>query len=245
MPNAFDVLLVLSFAVMLPLWSHFVVWPKHERAVDSGDLRARSRVYVRTLLEEWAFVIAALVLMFVNRRSLSGLWLAPPVGWRALGFALPVVYVALVLIQGRVIAAKPGVLTKLRAKWQPLRALIPHTPGEYRLFALLSLTAGICEEFLFRGYMVWVLQAVMGLYPAAVVSMVAFGLAHGYQGGKFGFRAAMAGVAMGVLALVTRSLLPSMLLHFVMDLGGGWVTYMAMSRGDAPAPVKVPNGVAA
>jgi hypothetical protein len=36
-----------------------------------------------------------------------------------------------------------------------------------------------------------------------------------------------------------------MLLHFMIDLGGGWVTYMAMSRGAGPTPVKVPNGVAA
>jgi len=197
------------------------------------------------MLEQWALVVAALVVMLANRRSLGGLWLAPPVGWRNAGFALALAYVALVVVQGRVIAAKPAALTKLRAKWHPLRALIPHTPGEFRLFALLSLTAGICEEFLFRGYLVWVLQAVMGLIPAAIVSMVAFGLAHGYQGGKFGFRAFMAGVVMGVLALATRSLLPSMLLHFMIDLGGGWVTYMAMSRGAGPTPAKVPNGVAA
>jgi len=243
MPNVFDVLLVLAFAVLLPMWSHFILWPRHERAVDAGDVRARSREYVRTIAAEWALVAAAVVLMIVNGRSLSGLWLAPPVGWRAAGYALPVVYAVLVLVQARAIASKPAALAKLRAKWQPLRALIPHTPGEYRLFALLSITAGFCEEFLFRGYLVWVLQLVMGLIPAAIVSMVLFGLAHGYQGGKFGFRAAMAGVAMGVLALVTRSLLPSMLLHAVMDLGGGWVTYMAMSRGEEPT--RVPNGAAA
>ena len=243
MPNVFDVLLVLAFAVLLPMWSHFILWPRHERAVDAGDVRARSREYVRTIAAEWALVAAAVVLMIVNGRSLSGLWLAPPVGWRAAGYALPVVDAVLVLVQARAIASQPAALAKLRAKWQPLRALIPHTPGEYRLFALLSITAGFCEEFLFRGYLVWVLQLVMGLIPAAIVSMVLFGLAHGYQGGKFGFRAAMAGVAMGVLALVTRSLLPSMLLHAVMDLGGGWVTYMAMSRGEEPT--RVPNGAAA
>src|SRR4029077_13742463 len=125
----------------------------------------------------------------------------------------------------------------LRAKIQPLAALIPHTSGEYRLFVPLAVTAGICEEVLFRGYLIWVLQLVIGLIPAAIVSMVVFGLGHGYQGGKFGFRAAIAGVAMGVLALVTRSLLPGMLLHAAIDLGSGWITYAAMSRGEEP---KVP-----
>src|SRR6516225_10284587 len=98
MPNAIDVLLVLVFAVLLPLWSHFISWPKHERAVDAGDPRARSRAYVRTMLEQWALVVAALVLMLANRRSLDGLWLAMPVGWRNAGFALALVYVALVIV---------------------------------------------------------------------------------------------------------------------------------------------------
>ena len=244
MPNVFDVLLVLVFAALLPMWSHFVIWPRHVRAVDAGDERARSRFYVRTMIEEWVPTVAAAVLCVIGRRSPDALWLAAPSGWRAwVGFAVPVLYVALVFVQARAIAASPKGLTRLRERLQPLRALIPHTPGEVRVFMPLAVTAGICEEFLFRGYLVWVLAFWVGVIPAAIVSMVAFGLAHGYQGGKFGFRAFGAGVLMGVLALVTRSLLPGMLLHAVIDLGSGWVTYLAMRGGAEPA--KAPNGVAA
>ena len=243
MPNVLDVLLVVAFAVVLPLWSHFIAWPRHVRAVAAGDARARSRMYVRTLIEEWALVIAAVAISVANHRSFDAMWLVAPTGWRAvLGFAVPAAYVALVLVQGRMIM-NAATLTKLRAKLQPLRALIPHTPGEYRLFMPLAVTAGICEEFLFRGYLVWVLAFWVGVIPAAIVSMIVFGLAHGYQGGKFGFRAFGAGVAMGLLALVTRSVLPGMVLHAVIDLSSGWITYNAM-RGGA-GPVKVPNGVAA
>ena len=244
MPNVFDVLLMVVFAVVLPLWTHFVSWPRHARAVDAGDPRARSRVYVRTIVEEWLLVIAAVAISVAGRRSLDSLWLGAPVGWRAwVGFAVPVAYLALVFVQMRMIAARPAALPKLRERLQPLRALIPHTEGEFRRFVPLAVTAGICEEFLFRGYLVWVLAFWMGVIPAAIVSMIVFGLAHGYQGGKFGFRAFGAGVAMGLMALVTRSLLPGMVLHAVIDLSSGWITYSAM-RGGA-VPVKVPNGVAA
>jgi CAAX protease family protein len=248
MPNVLDVLLVVAFAVLLPMWSHFILWPRHVRAVESGDTRARSRIYVRTLFEQWALVAAAVALTVVGRRSFDSLWLVAPVGWRAwAGYALPLAYVALVLLQGRAIVANPAVLARLREKLRPLRALIPHTPGEYRLFVPLAVTAGICEEFLFRGYLVWVLSYWMGVMPAAIVSMVAFGLAHGYQGGKFGFRAFGVGVVLGVMALVTRSVIPGMALHAAIDLGSGWITYVAMSRGAEPAgePGKAPNGVAA
>ena len=35
------------------------------------------------------------------------------------------------------------------------RPLLPHTPGELRGFNLLSITAGICEEVLYRSYIWW------------------------------------------------------------------------------------------
>ena len=246
MPNVLDVLLVVVFAVVLPMWSHFISWPRHVRAVDAGDLGARSRIYARTVVEEWALVAAAVTLFVIGRRSLTSLWLGGALDGRVwIGLAVPALYGALVLVQGRALAAKPAALARLRDKMQPLRALIPHTAGELRLFSLLSVTAGICEEFLFRGYLVWVLRSFVGLYPAAITSMVVFGLAHGYQGGKFGMRAFFVGVAHGVLALATRSLIPGMVLHAAIDLGSGWITYMAMSQGGEPVAAKVPNGAAA
>jgi membrane protease YdiL (CAAX protease family) len=251
MPNGvgvLDVLLVVGFAAILPLWSHFVSWPKHVAAVDAGDPGARTRIYARTLIEEWAFALAAVALFVAGGRSLGALWLTAPTGWRAwVGFGLPAVYAALVVLQGRAIGGKPKTLARLRERMQPLRALIPHTPGELRWFLPLAVTAGICEEFLFRGYLIWVLAAWIGVLPGAIVSMVVFGLAHGYQGGTFGFRASLVGVFLGVMALVTRSLLPGILLHAAIDMGSGWITYLAMSRGGPSAiePVKAPNGVAA
>jgi len=204
-------------------------------------------MYVRTLIEEWVLALAAVALSIAARRSPGALWLAPPVGWRAWAGFVPVLgYAALMLLQARTIGAKPAALTRLRDRLQPLRALIPHTPGELRLFGLLSVTAGICEEFFYRGYLVWVLAFWIGVLPAAIVSMVAFGLAHGYQGGKFGFRAFGVGVVFGVMALVTRSALPGMILHAAIDLGSGWVTYRAMNSGEEPgaARANAPEGVA-
>lgn len=244
MPNTLDVLLVLTFAVIWPMWSHFVEWPAHLRALAAGDRNARSRIYVRTIVIQWVLTAAVVALMLAGSRSLGALWLEPPTGWRAwVGFGLPLVYAVLVVLQGRALVARPAALAKLRAKLQPLVGLIPHTPAEFRRFVPLAVTAGICEELLFRGYLVWVLQAAVGLYPAAGLSMVAFGLAHGYQGGKFGFRAAAAGVVMGLLALLTHSVLPGMLLHAAIDLGSGWITYAAMSR--AGEPEGAPDGAAA
>src|SRR5262245_12275762 len=237
MPGPLDVALVILFSALWPLADCFWVWPRHVRLVESGDAGARSRAYARMLVEEWALAAAVLALTLWRARPLATLGLGMPAGWRLwLGVALPVVYSFLVVMQGRTLRARPQTLAKLRGKLAPLRALAPHTAAEFRLFVPPSLTAGICEELLFRGYLVWVLQAWIGLGPAALVSMVAFGLAHAYQGRKFAVRAFFTGVGMGLLALITGSILPGMALHALIDLGSGWIVLMAL-RG---APLEGP-----
>ena len=63
--------------------------------------------------------------------------------------------------------------------------------------------------------------------------MVIFGVAHGYQGPSFAVRAFFAGVVMGALALATGSVVPSMVLHALVDLAGGYAGFMAMRDGAA------------
>ena len=236
MPGMLDVALVMLFAAAWPLAEYFWLWPRHVRAVERGEPGARSGAYLRILVEEWAVAAMVLALTFHFARPLATLGLRMPEGWRlGVGATLPAVYLVLIILQGRALAARPEALARLRTKLSPLRALIPHTPGEFRLFVPLCFTAGICEELLFRGYLVWVLQSWIGLWAAAGMSMVLFGVAHAYQGFKFGVRAFFAGVAMGLLALVTNSILPGMALHALIDLGSGWVTYMALRPGRTPA----------
>ena len=61
---------------------------------------------------------------------------------------------------------------------EQLRAVEPILPkgaAELRWFTALSLTAGICEEILFRGYLIWYLDSYIGLVGAVILSSIAFG----------------------------------------------------------------------
>jgi membrane protease YdiL (CAAX protease family) len=116
------------------------------------------------------------------------------------------------------------------------------TQRDWQAFAPLAVTAGICEELLFRGYLVWFLTPWLGLWGAAGLSVVSFGVAHGYQGPTFAVRAFLAGAVMGGLALLTGSVLPGMVLHAVVDLAGGYAGYRALRETPAPAPTASPEG---
>ena len=102
--------------------------------------------------------------------------------------------------------------------------LLPRTGREKRLFAGLSLSAGVGEELAFRGYALAALQ-LLSLPPwtAAVSTSVAFGMMHAYQGMAGILRTALVGVVLAVSVLQTGSLLPAMAAHALVDLGAGLV----------------------
>lgn len=238
MPGHLDYALVALFAVFGPIWSYFVYWPRFLRRVAAGDPRARLRLYRQTILELWLLTAAVAVLWIVFARPLDALGLRLPGGWRLLlGLALPAAYVALLCVQIPPLVRDAGERARLRATIAPLAPVLPHRRDEWLSFAPLAVTAGICEEILFRGYLVWVLAPWVGPYPAAFASIAIFGLAHSYQGRAFAPKAFAAGAVMGILALLTGSILPGIVLHALVDLAGGYVAHLALRD---PEPVATP-----
>lgn len=99
-----------------------------------------------------------------------------------------------------------------------LRNIVPQSPADVGLWMLLALTAGFCEEVIFRGY----LQKQLGLMTRSaaaglLLQGIIFGVAHGYQGAKFMLAIAVYGCMFGWLAYWRRSLRPGMIAHFLQD----------------------------
>jgi membrane protease YdiL (CAAX protease family) len=64
-----------------------------------------------------------------------------------------------------------------------ITAMLPHTPLQFLVWFLVSLTAGICEELIFRGYLLQQLTAWTGRPIAPIVATGAlFGCLHVYEG---------------------------------------------------------------
>jgi membrane protease YdiL (CAAX protease family) len=102
-----------------------------------------------------------------------------------------------------------------------LRQLLPRTPQERGVFALLSVAAGVGEELAYRGYAIPLLATIIGVPGAAVLTSVVFGILHGYQGVLGTVRTTLMG---GILAwgfLASGSLLPVIAAHTMIDLVAG------------------------
>lgn len=100
--------------------------------------------------------------------------------------------------------------------------ILPATRLESAVWILVSITAGVCEELVYRGYLQSQLWSFTGNLSAAVVlQSLVFGLGHIYQGWKPALVTAIYGLIFGILAAWRRSLLPGILAHAMQDIVAG------------------------
>jgi CAAX protease family protein len=102
-----------------------------------------------------------------------------------------------------------------------MRFILPHGGAEIALWIALSVTAGICEEAIFRGYQRQ-FMAFTGSAPAGIlISAAAFGVAHVYQGYRVGILIGLYGTMFGILAHWRGSVRPGMMAHAWQDSVSG------------------------
>jgi CAAX protease family protein len=103
-----------------------------------------------------------------------------------------------------------------------ITTLLPRGGAEIAVWVLLSLSAGFCEEAIFRGYLQTQFRALTKSAPVAILAQaVVFGISHGYQGIRNVVVITILGVLYGVLAHARRSLKPGMILHAWTDVFSG------------------------
>jgi membrane protease YdiL (CAAX protease family) len=134
----------------------------------------------------------------------------------------------LTLAAGILLIMQTGSVLRSREKIQavsdqikPLRAMLPHDRREGRWFSGLSVTAGICEELLYRGFLMAYLTAAINIWAAVLASSIIFGLGHLYQGTTGIVKTAAIGLIMAGLYVLTGSLWLPMLLHALVDVNSG------------------------
>lgn len=228
-----DHLVVLAFAIVLPVYARYN-YPRFRRAVDSGVPEARSRQYRKTIVRQWALALAAIAVWFLHAgRSEEELGFGVPSGPRFwIGFVvaavLAIMWRRMFLAAVNDEAGRERLMTQLEA----LRPLLPSTVGELRLFTVLSITAGICEELLFRGYLLWYLNVFVGFPAACILSGVLFGLGHLYQGSRQAVKIIFLGFVFVLFYIGTGTLWIPMTLHALLDAAQGRLAYGLLSAED-------------
>lgn len=110
----------------------------------------------------------------------------------------------------------------------------PQSGMSMAIFVLVSCTAGLVEEIVFRGYLQRQISALSGnVYVGLIGSAILFGAGHGYEGTRRMVLIAIFGAMFGLLALLRKSLRPGMIAHAVFDSFQGALLWM-VRKGAIP-----------
>jgi membrane protease YdiL (CAAX protease family) len=188
------------------------------------------------MIELWLLTPLVVLWWLWSGRALSLLGFGVPGGWAFWVGVIVVVSLATALgHQVALVRASAEARAQVRKQFRGVPALmVPRDSRERRMWVGLSLTAGLCEEVLYRGFLMWYLMSWLPEAAAVLASAAVFGVAHLYLGWGIGvLRATVVGVVLGVAYLLTGTLWVPIVLHAVVDVTSGLTGSVALEQ-DAP-----------
>ena len=177
----------------------------------------RRALYLSAVISQWALALVGALVVLATGRGFAG------AGFGGVAISEFLRWTSLLVIVA--LAALAIWLFLEHLGWWPeesdlVRLLIPETARE-KVWAVLLVapTAAVCEEFLYRGFLLaQISEWLDSEWWALIVSSVIFALAHIYQGPSGMARVALLGALLAYPVLRLGSLYPSMAAHFVIDV---------------------------
>ena len=234
-------LLLVHLLAFFPLWELFRSGALRERLeTNPGE---KVRVYRTICLQLWLPTLLLLALFGTGSLSVTELPVLAPVD-TAQGIALFLLLAVMVYLGFalRRVVRDAGVRRQAAAALKDQAWALPATRREAAWFiGPVTLSAGICEELLYRAYLIQWLDQAMPIWAAVVLSSLLFGLMHAYQGPSGMIRTGAVGLVMAVIFVATGSLLVPIVLHIVVDAYAGALSWIALRTDEsleAPDPRK-------
>lgn len=226
-------LLILFALVYKPVFGYFGYQAFKGRVGRKPG--ARIHYYIKIMIGLWLPAIFIVLLVVLTDMT-----------WRDIGIALPGLYVepmgpmityavpALALLYCLLMAYYwIGAQFSEKIRSQLIQAkeertgkigfadILPVTARERKWWTAVSLTAGITEELIYRGFLIFAFSHLfpgLSIWLVMLVSSLLFGLAHTYQGTAGVIRTTAIGFAFAMLYVATGSVLLLIVIHYLIDL---------------------------
>lgn len=222
-------LIFLALGVILP-------WRGRARmkkllATPSVSTMERLVLYASTIAFQWIAVV------FVGWRTWAHKYTAAQ-----LGLTIPdQLKIALASVIGSAVIASLQWLNLRRVGRLPIESrgplqaiaerILPQSSMELLPYLALASTAGLCEEFLYRGFAISALSSAgLPAWSVVLVSAVLFGLAHSYQGRGGMIMTLLLGLVFGAFRLSYHSLIPVIFWHCAIDVVAGVAGMLYLKR---------------
>jgi uncharacterized protein len=220
------------------LWAYFIFYPlygyfNHEKEQQRITLQPHLKIafYRSIMVHIWLPTLVVVVLYFAGELSLKDIGLT----WQwhlanILAIALIIVIVAYFFLALKKLNNNEQARQSLLLQIAHVSWFMPTSKKESQYFILgVAVSAGICEEVLFRAFLLHSLSQYLPIYGAVLISSLAFGLGHIYQGWSHVLKISIYGAAMALLYLITNSILVPILIHLIVDMFSGAMAYKVYS----------------
>lgn len=210
-------LFLIVLAVVVPWLSRL-----SPRRAEAAHL-SRAQLYASASLSLWVLAAIGYLVVRLDGQTLGDVYLGPlPRGVTAATLAT---WILVLAAAGLVIFSATHVARRgfgLGAEERSLQRMRPtNTVEGLWILLMVAPTAGVCEEFLYRGFLLSRVAALTGsMEAAALLAALLFGGAHLYQGWMGAARAAVIALLLAGPVLVSGCLVPAMAAHFLIDAIG-------------------------
>ena len=170
------------------------------------------------ILHQWTMVLLIAVILLLGGVSPAELGIRLPAD---AGWSVEILLILLAAVAGSGLVFRWKADRFVRLMLEGARAILPATTRQRWGFVALAVGAGISEELVFRGFLIYYLALYFPRWPlnAQVLATAAvFGCAHVYQGWRGIAGTGILGAAFALLYLETGSLLVPIVTHTAIDL---------------------------
>lgn len=194
-------------------------------------LKSTVGLYVWNILAEWSLVAGCA--WVIHRDGLRlvdlGEWIGSPLRTLLIaGLLVAIIAVLLIFNKG---GSQQASAEQLRKAASSVRRLLPTSSTERTIWIVVALTAGICEEFLYRGWLLNLFGNALGsVWVGLTVSSIVFGAAHAYQGRNGVIGTSVLGIVFGGVFVLSGTLVLGQILHAGIDLQNGFALGKVVGR---------------
>lgn len=216
-----DIVMLAVIVIGLPLETLLTL--KSGRAeLASGKPGVRIKRYTQTIFLLWGLALPIIILWATSGRDWAALGFQVQSGTIAIaGWALAGLMAIFFVYQLALVTRSASVRDDFRnglAKDEIMSNFMPQTEAERRVFNLMGVSAGIAEEIIFRGYLIWALSLFMPVWVAATGALLVFTLLHLYQGAKQLPTIFMFAALATLVFVLSGSLWPAIAVHIFIDV---------------------------
>jgi membrane protease YdiL (CAAX protease family) len=187
--------------------------------LDNQD--ARISFYARGIVAKWVWVLAVAFVLYTAGRNWDAIGLLAPSN---VLLAVAWILIFLLFILGTILGYRH--LVRNAEQYRSIQdeaavKLLPTTTSERWLWSLAAITAGVCEEVLYRGFLFYYFNLFFpgaGIWMLILINGLIFGVGHFYQGRQGILITGVTGALLMASFVTTGSLYVPIIIHSLVDL---------------------------